>query len=39
LERDYVPIQVLEQHLINGALTQFDILFVSKACLKSIYTS
>jgi FkbM family methyltransferase len=30
LDRGYVPTQVLEQHLINGALTQFDILFIRK---------
>ena len=30
LERGYVPTQVLEQHLINGVLTQFDILFIRK---------
>lgn len=39
LNRGYLPIQVLEQHFINGALTQFDILFVRKACIDSIYIS
>ncbi len=32
-DRGYLPVQVLEQHLIGGALTQFDILFMRKACI------
>jgi hypothetical protein len=39
LNRGYAPIQVLEQHLVNGVLTQFDILFIRQACINSLYTS
>ncbi len=28
--------QVLEQHVIKGALTQFDILFIRKVCVDAI---
>ncbi len=34
--KGYAPLQVLEQHLIQGALTQMDILFVRKACIDVI---
>ena len=35
-ERGYVPVQVLEQHVISGALTQFDILFMRKTSVAKI---
>lgn len=33
----YVPLQVLEQHVIQGALTQFDIVFVRKTCMDTMW--
>ena len=38
-EIGYVPLQVLEQHVINGALTQFDILFIRKATVDKVSES
>lgn len=38
-EIGYVPLQVLEQHVINGALTQFDILFIRKATVDMVAES
>ena len=35
-EKGYVPLQVLEQHVIKGALTQFDILFIRKTSIDLI---
>ena len=39
LNKGYAPIQVLEQHLVKGVLTQFDILFIRQACINSFCTS
>jgi len=32
-DRGYVPIQILQQHVIEGALTQVDILFLMQDCI------
>lgn len=34
--KGFVPLQVLEQHLIKGALTQFDLIFIRKTCIDAM---
>jgi hypothetical protein len=38
-DQGYLPLQVLEQHMIKGALTQVDILFVRKPYLDTTQAS
>jgi hypothetical protein len=32
----FVPLQVLEQHLVKGVLKQFDFLFIRKGCVERL---